>query len=136
MNPDQAPSNDPKALLLGLAGALAGGVAGYFIFIWVASQGFYALMLPGAAAGVVSGWLSRDRSPIRPIICAVFAVPLGFFCEWRFAPFSADSSLVYFITHLHQLRPMTLLMIAGGAAFAYWLSSGKKGDSVAPSRLS
>jgi hypothetical protein len=41
-----------KNMVAGLAGAVAGGAIGYFTFIWIARQGFYALMLPGALAGV------------------------------------------------------------------------------------
>ena len=37
----------------------------------------------------------------------------------------ADHSLAYFATHLHQLRPITLLMVAAGGALGYWLALGK-----------
>ena len=115
-----------KNLLAGLAGALAGGVVGYVAFIWIARQGFYALMLPGATAGLGASVLARDRSVLRGVICGLFAVGLGLFAEWRFAPFIKDDSLAYFLAHIAELRPITLLMIAVGAVFGYGLALGKE----------
>ena len=37
--------------ILGLIGAVAGGVLGYYIFMWIVDQGFYGLMIPGALLG-------------------------------------------------------------------------------------
>ena len=38
---------DIRSNLLALAGAVGGGLIGYFIFMWLAHQGFYGLILPG-----------------------------------------------------------------------------------------
>ena len=115
-----------RNLLVGILGAAAGGLLGYFAFFWIARQGFYALMLPGGLVGLGGGLLARDRSPIRATICGLVALALGVFTEWRFAPFIKDTSLHYFLGHLHELRPITLLMIAVGGAFGYWLSLGRE----------
>ncbi|MCX6923955.1 MAG: hypothetical protein NT154_12215 [Verrucomicrobia bacterium] len=115
-----------KNLLVGLAGAAAGGVVGYFAFLWIARQGFYALMLPGGLAGVGAGLFVSDRSVLRGILCGVFALGLGLLAEWRFAPFIKDPGLVYFLAHLNQLQPITLLMIAGGGFLGYWLALGRE----------
>ena len=50
---------------LGIVGAVAGGVAGYFVFFWIAQQGFYAIMLPGAAVGLGCGQCCPRASPAR-----------------------------------------------------------------------
>ena len=115
-----------KNLLAGLAGAVAGGALGYFAFTWIARQGFYALMLPGAGAGFGASLFVNNRSVLRGLLCGGFAFGLGLFAEWRFAPFIKDSSLGYFLTHLGQLQPITLLMIAGGGILGYWLALGKE----------
>jgi hypothetical protein len=115
-----------RNLVIGIAGAAAGGILGYFAFLWIARQGFYTLMLPGGLVGLGGGLWVRDRSPTRAAICAGLALAVGIFAEWRFAPFIKDESLGYFLTHLHDLRPITLLMIVAGGAFGYWLSLGKE----------
>jgi hypothetical protein len=115
-----------KNLALGILGAIVGGVAGYLVFFWAVRQGFYALILPGTLVGVGGGLLVKDRSALRGILCGVLGTGLGLFAEWRFRPFIADSGLPYFLTHLHQLQPMTLIMIIAGGAFGYWLSLGKE----------
>jgi len=115
-----------KNFLVGLAGGLAGGALGYLAFIWIARQGFYALMLPGALAGFGASLFVSDRSVRRGVVCGVFAVGLGLFAEWRFAPFIKDPSLGYFLAHIGQLQPITLLMIAVGGVFGYWLALGRE----------
>jgi hypothetical protein len=118
-----------RGALLSVACAVAGGVLGYFAFVWIARQGFYALMLPGGLAGLGASVLAKDRSVPRAVICGLFALGLGLVAEWKFAPFIADSSLGYFLAHVHQLRPITLLMIAGGAFLGYWLALGRETGS-------
>ena len=115
-----------KNLLAGVAGALAGGAIGYFAFIWIARQGFYALMLPGGLAGLGAGLFVRDRLVLRGVLCGLFAVGLGLFAEWRFAPFIRDPGLGYFLAHVAGLQPITLLMIAGGGVLGYWLALGRE----------
>jgi hypothetical protein len=116
-----------RNLLVGLLGAAAGGLLGFFAFLWIVRQGFYALMLPGALAGWGGGLWVRDRSPVRATLCGAFGLAWGILAEWKWAPFIKDPSLTYFLGHLHDLRPLTLLMILAGGAFGYWLSLGKEG---------
>jgi hypothetical protein len=123
-----------KNLLLGVLLGGAGGVLGYFAFMWTARQGFYALLLPGGLVGAASGLVGRGKSAPRAIICALMALGVGVFTEWRFAPFIQDASLGYFLSHLHDLQPMTQLMIAGGGAIAYWLALGSERGKPGSSR--
>lgn len=114
----------PTTVVRGLAGAAIGGAIGYAIFFWMAEQGFYALALPGALLGWGCSILSKRRSLTLATVCAVLALALGVVTEWRFAPFVKDESLGYFLTHMHDLKPVTLLMIGIGGALALWLSRG------------
>jgi hypothetical protein len=109
-----------KTKLLVLIGAMVGAVVGYFGFMWLVHQGFYALVLPGGLVGLGAGLFRNDSWPLA-LICGALALILGFFCEWRFAPFIADHSLGYFLAHVSQLRPMTLIMIALGAGIGFWV---------------
>ncbi len=106
--------------LLVLAGAVTGGTLGYFAFFWIARQGFYGLILPGGLLGLGAG-ISRPTLKSVPVVCGVLALGLGVLTEWRFAPFVADSSFEYFLRHIHQLRPLTLIMITVGALIGFWV---------------
>jgi hypothetical protein len=92
---------------------------GYLEFLWIAHQGLYALVLPGGLLGVGAS-LFANRSTVLCIVCGLLALALGVLAEWQYAPFIRDGSLGYFLTHLLQLRPMTLLMIGAGAFIGFW----------------
>lgn len=116
----------PQTIALGLFGAAVGGCLGYFAFKWIASQGFYALMLPPGLLGIGAGLASPRRSRPLAIICAVAGFALTLFTEWRHVPFISDKSFGYFLTHVHQLQPVTLIMIAVGTYLAYSLALGRE----------
>jgi hypothetical protein len=107
--------------LLGLVGAIVGGVLGFYTFGWLLSYGFYGLMIPGAFLGLGCSLLARHPSTIRGVLCGVAGLGLAIFSEWKFRPFAADESLSYLLTHLTSLTPVTLLMIGVGAAIAFWV---------------
>ena len=107
-----------KNNVLALVAGLVGGVLGYLVFRWIAAQGFYALVLPGGAVGIAAAFF-KPRSLAVCIACGVGALVVGLFSEWRFAPFIKDDSLGYFLTHVHLLKPITLLMLAVGAAIGF-----------------
>src|SRR4051812_27019832 len=91
---------------LGLAGALVGGVVGYFLVGWLAKQGFYGVALPGVLLGVGAGLLAKQPSPSLAITCGIMALALGVFTEWKLFPFIADGTFRYFLTHLSALKPI------------------------------
>jgi hypothetical protein len=106
---------------LGLVGAAIGGVAGYALFFWIASKGYYGMMIPGALMGLGSSLLARHRSVPRGAVVGLSALVLGVYTEWRYAPFKADQSFGFLVTHLTDTSPITLLMIGFGALFAFWM---------------
>ena len=114
-----------QTLALGLLGAAIGGTVGYFAFFWIARQGFYALVLPAGLLGLAAGLCARQRSRPLAVICGVAGLALGFFTEWRFAPFVADPGLSYFLAHVHTLNGITLFMIGLGAVVSYSLALGR-----------
>lgn len=124
-------SLQPKVVILGLLGAVIGGCVGYFAFFWISRQGFYALALPTAFVGLGAGLCARRRSSLLATICGIAGFALGLFTEWRFAPFIADNSLTYFLTHLHLLRPLTWIMLAIGAFLSYRLALGRDDNTTA-----
>ena len=117
-------SRQPKTIALGLLGAAIGGTVGYFAFFWIASQGFYAIIIPPVLLGLTAGYLARRRSIPLAIICAVAGLALGLYTEWRYLPFAKDDSLLYFITHVHQKPPIKLLLLALGVFMCYRFALG------------
>jgi len=131
---DKIPANSANACplmgtVLGLAGAIAGGVLGYSLFKVMAGQGFYAIVLPGALVGIGCGALSGRKSTTLGIASAILALAAGIFAEWWFAPFAADVSLSYFITHFHKKRVITFVLIAIGAICAFYFGRGREGGA-------
>ncbi len=127
MAPTPARSDRTAKLAFSLLGAFAGGWVGHFAFLWIARQGFYALALPGALAGLGCGLVSKQNCLPVSFACGGWALALGILSEWRLAPFSNDASLGYFLTHLQDLRPATMMMIVLGGVFGFWFALGKRG---------
>ena len=123
-----------KNHLLVLAGALVGGILGHLACVWIAHQGFYALVLPGGLAGIGAA-IFRSRSLLVHLFCGTWALVVGLVTEWHLFPFLADNTFPYFLTHLGSLRPLTLLMLAVGTALGFYLpfQRGRESRAASPS---
>ena len=114
-----------KALLTfvpGLVGATVGAYLGSSIFAWIYRQGFYAMVMPGAAAGLACGFLSVDHSRARGILCALIALVAGVLTEWKFfaAPVQTDGTLLGFVSIFPKEPPITLIMVGLGTFLGFW----------------
>ena len=125
---DSTSGLSPAQLGLGIAGAIGGAVVGYFGFKFALQSGFYALAFPGALLGAGCAIGSRTYSKPLGIMCAIGAAVLGILLEWHFLPFVADGSLSFFVTHLHQLNGVTLLMMLLGIIGGYWFGVGRQSN--------
>jgi hypothetical protein len=108
--------------VLAVACALGGGLVGHFLFIWMARQGFYALLLPGALVGIGAGMVLKERSVALMVICGVMGLAFGTFSEWRLRP---DITFGYFVRHLPDLLPLTKLMLALSAICGAYFARGR-----------
>ena len=111
-------------LLRGLAGAAVGGVAGFFAVMLLSSQGFYSAILPGPLMGIGFGMAARKPSNLFGIICAIIALPVSLWIEWKFHPFLADPSLEFFLQNIWT-KPVNVIMHGLGILGAFWFGRGR-----------
>src|SRR4051812_35547317 len=78
------------AIARGLLGMAVGGALGTVLFHFALRNGFYAIVLPGALAGIFcSGFMDRRYVPMG-IVCALFCAALTLGIEWKYFPFRKD----------------------------------------------
>ena len=108
----------------GLIGAAIGGFVGLVAYDWGIGQNLKAGVVPGAFVGLGAGLLSARPSMIRGAICGLAALGIGLFAEWKNFPFKDDGSFSYFLAHVHQLQPLTILMIVVGTIVGWRWGGG------------
>jgi hypothetical protein len=118
-----------KYNLLALGCAAAGGALGYFAFFWLVRQGLYGMVLPGGLLGLGAGMV-KNRSVWVAVVCGLAAVALGVFAEFQFSPFEKDPSLSYFLAHVLDNPPVTLLMIGIGGAIGFWVPFRRREEAT------
>jgi len=129
IEPSREPTSRPSGLtvvfvlLRGIAGGIVGGVVGYLVVRWLKGQGMYGMMIPGALVGLGAGLAARGKSVLLGVICAAAALVLAIMTEWTL--FHPRRELSFFLTHLHQLPTISLIMIGLGAVFAFWFGQGR-----------
>ena len=109
----------------GVLGAVLGAVAGYYVFLWLLTQGYYGLAMPAILLGVGFGIFARRSMISGGLFCAVGGLVLMIYCEWSKWPFVKDESLQYFVKNIFSLKPVTLGSMAIGMAGAFWFGKGR-----------
>lgn len=117
------------SLILGIVGAVIGGIVGFFIFKWVARQGFYA-PIPGAFVGIGFGLAARRYHPMFGIISAILGLIAGLVAEWM--TFRSEASLPDFVDAMRNESPITWVMIGLGVVLAYSFGAGRNTISSRP----
>ncbi|MCB1061758.1 MAG: hypothetical protein KDN20_02415 [Verrucomicrobiae bacterium] len=115
-----------KKTLLVLGGALLGGVVGYLVFSWlVRNSGAYGFAIPGVLVGLGASFY-RGAPTWATILCGVIGLGFGVFSIWKMAPFIADGSFGYFVSHLHHLPTIQLILLSLGTGVAFWLPFARR----------
>jgi hypothetical protein len=125
-----------KTYLLPLLAALVAGILGILATSFLDRYGLYAMILPGGFVAMGATLFPSRSRYILPLACALYALAISLFTEWYNHPFLADPfladtfrtdtfrlfrSFFYFLAHIPNLTPVTLLMIAAGTALAFFL---------------
>ncbi len=119
------PRGDSTVLIRGAVGAVIGAALGYAVFWGLAKLNIAAIIVPGALTGAVASRMSGRPSVEVGVIAAVVGAIATILSEWSLFPFVKDGSLTFFIAHLHELRPATLLLGAAGIFCAFYYGRGR-----------
>ena len=106
--------------VVSILGGAVGAAVGVLVFRWIASKGYYAMILPGASLGLGVHLTALDRSKIRGVLAALAALALGLATEAYLFPKGADRSWAGFFNDLLRPGQVEALMIAAGGLFGYW----------------
>jgi hypothetical protein len=107
--------------ILAVVGAIAGGILGFFAVGWLARQGLYSVLLPGAFVGIGSLLGKGCRGAAIPFLLGLLGVIAVYLAEWHYFPFVRDGSLGFFVKHLSSLKPFTHLLAVAGGLIAFWI---------------
>jgi hypothetical protein len=111
-------------ILRGVGGAIGGAALGYVLVSLLFHRGLYGIMLPGVLIGMGAGFAARSRSQVLGIVCAVLAVGATLFTDWH-VRFSVNNTFPFFLSHLHTLGAVPLVMMVLGVIAAYWFGQGR-----------
>ena len=114
-----------KAWVRGVIGAVLGGAAGYYLFMWLRTQGYYGLAMPAILLGLGFGIFAGRSMILGGLFCVVSGLALMIFCEWSTSPFAKDESLKFFLENISNLQTVTLGFMALGMAGAFWFGKGR-----------
>jgi hypothetical protein len=106
-------------------GAVIGGSAGVVAYSFTLQNGIHLLAVVGAGLALGAGWLARRRSIAWGAIVAFSAVLLSILVEWLFRPFVVDPSFSYFIGHLPNLPPNSVISLFVVAGLGVYFGRGR-----------
>ncbi len=107
----------------GLLGGAVGGYLGYLaVGFLIGRTGFWVPILPGAFAGLACGQLSSIASTRRGALNGLLALGLSIFAQWKLfsPPFEFDGSFPAYVSHLHQLPILTLVVLGLNGLLGFW----------------
>ncbi|HUO09542.1 MAG TPA: hypothetical protein VM008_14630 [Phycisphaerae bacterium] len=104
------------------AGAMLGAAAGIFASSLAFHSGLYAVIVVGILTGFGAILFARRGNWITGAITGIIALAGGILAEWWILPMRVDDSLPYFLNHLSEVYAFHLLIIALGAACAFYIS--------------
>lgn len=106
---------------LAVVGAILGGALGFFATGWLARQGLYSVLLPGAFIGLGTLLGRGYRGAALPFLLGPLGGVAVYLAEWHYFPFIKDGSLPYFLKNLASLKPITHLLAGFGGLIAFWV---------------
>ncbi len=114
---------EAMGLPLACLGAVIGAGVGVGVAKMAAGAGFYAVIVVGVMAGVGAMVFSKKGGVGVGVLVGVVAICASLWAEWYCFPFLADGSLGYFVAHVGDLKPFSLLLHGVGAVAGGWIAA-------------
>lgn len=118
--------------ILAIVGAVLGGILGFVAVGWLARQGLYTVLLPGAFIGIGTLLGKGFRGVIIPILLGPLGIVAVYLAEWHYFPFIRDDSFSFFLQNLSSLKPFTHLLAVFGGLIAFWVPFRNRSRSLDP----
>ena len=119
-----------KQCLLGIIGGVIGGAIGLFICKWLATQGFYAVAIPGGLAGLGFGYGARHRSFVFGAVSGVLGLLAGLITQWKV--YSNEPSFFKLVGELKDYSMVTWFLLGLGAVLAFSFGTGRNSHTASP----
>lgn len=113
-----------KNFALGILGGIAGGIAGGFICKFIAGQGFYAGMIPGAMVGLGFAFAARKGHLLFGVASGILGLVTGLVTEWQV--FHSDQTFFESIVQLKKEGIVTWVMLGVGTLLAFSFGKGNR----------
>jgi hypothetical protein len=113
-----------KNFAMGIVGGIAGGIVGGFICKFLADQGFYAGMVPGALVGLGFSLAARQGHLGFGVVSGILGLLAGLITEWKI--FHAEQSFFNSIVDLKDEGIVTWIMLGIGTVLAFSIGMGNK----------
>lgn len=111
-----------KNLALGIVGGIAGGFAGGLICKFLADQGFYGVILPGALVGLGFALAARKGHFGFGAVSGVLGLLAGLLTQWKV--YSDEPSFFKLVGELKDYSIVTWIMLGLGAVLAFTIGKG------------
>ena len=111
-----------KNLALGILGGIAGGIAGGFICKFLAGQGFYAGVIPGAMVGLGFAFAARKGHLLFGFASGILGLVAALVTEWQV--FHSDQSFFESVAQLQKEGIVTWVMLGVGTLLAFSFGKG------------
>ena len=106
--------------LTSILGAIAGGIAGYFVFLWLArTYGALGFAIPGVGVAIGTGFF-RCPSKLLAGLIGLGALFAGLYSSWILL--RARGSFGSFLRNVLDLPSYQLILIFLGAVIAFWIA--------------
>ena len=112
-----------KNFASGMLGGIAGAIAGIFICKFLADQGYYAGVVPGALVGLGFSMAAKRGHLGFGVASGILGLLAGLIAEWQL--FHSDDSFLHSIQDLQNEGIVTWIMLGLGTILAFSIGKGK-----------